>query len=64
MTVIVMLILAQVAISVLTSQDGLFNKTSTAAAEYKKAKLNGSSKTAELYLEVDRRLAGNESQKI
>ncbi len=46
MTVIVMLILAQVAISVLTSQDGLFNKTSTAAAEIQKSKLNGSSKNS------------------
>ena len=51
-----MLILAGVAISVLTSHDGLFSKSNKAVIEHKKQSIIEAIKSADLYLELDNKM--------
>ncbi len=55
-TVVIMLILAGVAISVLTNDSGLFEKTTMSAKEYKKQSIIEIIKSAEFQLEIDARI--------
>ena len=57
-TVIVMLILAGVAISVLTGGDGLFVKTQSAAEAYEQASQNEADKIQSLMNDIDSYLTG------
>ena len=55
-TVVIILILAGIAISVLTSDGGLFEKTTMSAKEYKKQSIIEIIKSAEFQLEIDAQL--------